>query len=130
MGEFPNKNTQFSSENQPKHNGRPKGAKNFSTRIKELLAGMSSDNDWTSPLAAEKVKIIFSKDKKGNYIFPCYERQKAIDSILDRIEGKPEQRNVNENINHNTYLDLTEEELKQKKEQILKEWKQQKKLSK
>ena len=75
--------------------GRPKGSKSFSTRIKELLSGMSSDNEWTSPLAAEKIIIIFSKHKdgehKGEYIYPTNERQKAIDSVLNRVEGMPSQ---------------------------------------
>jgi len=90
---FPNEDTQFKEGQSGNLNGRPKGAKNYSTRIKELLAGISEDHDWTSPLAAEKVKIIFSKDKKtGEYIYPVHERQKAIDSILDRTDGKPEQK--------------------------------------
>lgn len=73
-------------------NGRPKGTKNFSTRLKELLLGMSEDNQWTSPIAAEKVQIAFGKDEKGKYLYPIQERQKAIDSILDRIEGKPKEK--------------------------------------
>lgn len=76
--------------------GKPKGAKSFSTRVKEMLSSMSDDNEWTSPLAAEKVKIIFAKDKKGNYISSDEQRQKAIDSILDRNEGKPVQTNIND----------------------------------
>jgi hypothetical protein len=85
-------NTRFSSTNQPEHNGRPKGSKNYKTRVKELLAGISDDREWTSPLAAEKVKIIFSKDSNGKYIYPVNERQKAIDSLLNRVEGMPVQK--------------------------------------
>lgn len=79
---------QFTSKNQPKHNGRPKGSKSFSTRIKELLSGISEDKEWTSPIAAELVKIIFAKDKKGEYLNITNERLKAIHDILNRLEGK------------------------------------------
>lgn len=68
--------------------GRPKGSKSFSTRIKELLSGISEDKEWTSPIAAELVKIIFAKDKKGEYLNITNERLKAIHDILNRLEGK------------------------------------------
>ena len=38
MNKFPNKATQFSSENQPEKRGRPKGRRNVATVLKELLA--------------------------------------------------------------------------------------------
>ena len=38
MNKFPNKSTQFSSENQPEKRGRPKGRRNVATVLKELLA--------------------------------------------------------------------------------------------
>ena len=38
MNKFPNKATQFSSTNQPKKNGRPKGRRNVATVLKELLS--------------------------------------------------------------------------------------------
>ena len=37
MSEFPNKNTQFSSERQPQKNGRKKGARNRKTIVREWL---------------------------------------------------------------------------------------------
>ena len=37
MAEFPNKRTQFSKDNQPKKNGRPKGARSRSTIVREWL---------------------------------------------------------------------------------------------
>lgn len=94
-------------------NGRPKGSKSYKTRIKELLAGISQDNDWTSPLAAEKIKIIFSKDKKGKYNYSVDQRQRAIDSILDRVDGKPIQTNINDNVNanYNFVIDETEKDV-------------------
>jgi hypothetical protein len=66
MNKFPNKATQFSSTNQPKKNGRPKGRRNVATVLKELLSTHSNNN----------------------------EKLKAIKEILDRIEGLPDQ-NVN-----------------------------------
>ena len=92
---FPNKDTQFKEGKSGNLNGRPNGSKSFNTRIKELLSGMSDDKEWTSPLAAEKIIIIFSKHKEGEhvgeYVYPTNERQKAIDSILNRAEGMPTQ---------------------------------------
>ncbi len=92
----PPEDKQFQPGESGNLNGRPKGTKNYSTRLKELLKGISGDDgEWTSPLAAEKIKIIFSKHKdgehKGEYIYPVNERQKAIDSVADRIEGTPKQ---------------------------------------
>lgn len=44
MAEFPNKATQFSSENQPDGRGRPKGSKSLATIIRQLE---NEDFDWT-----------------------------------------------------------------------------------
>ena len=50
MNKFPNKATQFSSENQPEKRGRPKGSRNVATVLKELLStqdtGMGGDGDF------------------------------------------------------------------------------------
>lgn len=37
MGEFPNKVTQFTRDNQPSKNGRPKGSRNLRNVIQELM---------------------------------------------------------------------------------------------
>jgi len=37
MGEFPNKSTQFSKDNQPEKNGRPKGVRNRATIVREIF---------------------------------------------------------------------------------------------
>ena len=55
MGEFPNKATQFSSENQPENNGRPKGSKSLSTIIRELEA---EDFDWSLVPVKQKEAMI------------------------------------------------------------------------
>ena len=80
--------------------GRPIGAKSFGTRVKELLAGIDPDGDWTNPLAAEYVKIIFSKypkdfkdeKKRGKYMYNVEQRRKAMENLLDRAEGKAVQK--------------------------------------
>ena len=38
MNKYPNEATRFSSTNQPKKNGRPKGRRNVATVLKELLS--------------------------------------------------------------------------------------------
>ena len=92
MNKFPNKATQFSSTNQPKKNGRPKGRRNVATVLKELLStqdkNMDGVGDFGAPIAKMLIQIAFHKDSNNN------EKLKAIKEILDRIEGMPDQ-NVN-----------------------------------
>ena len=59
MGEFPNRETQFSSDNQPEGRGRPKGAKSLSTIIRETL---EAELDWSLvPVKPEQVKVLAEK---------------------------------------------------------------------
>ena len=92
MNKFPNKATQFTSENQPEKRGRPKGRRNVATVLKELLStqdtSMGGLGDFGSPIAKMLIKIAFSNDSNNN------EKLKAIKEILDRIEGMPDQ-NIN-----------------------------------
>lgn len=91
MGEFPNKSTQFSSTNQPESNGRPKGSKNFKSILNKVLdgvmtiqeAGEAKQMTKRELLAMELAIIALDRKAKKN------ERLKAIDMILDRLEGKP-----------------------------------------
>ena len=89
MNNFPNKATQFTTENQPEKRGRPKGVRNVATVLKELLSVQDSTmggiGDFGSPLAKMLIKIAFSNDSNNN------DKLKAIKEILDRIEGMPEQ---------------------------------------
>ena len=75
MNNFPNKATQFTTENQPEKRGRPKGVRNVATVLKELLSVQDSTMG----------EIAFSNDSNNN------DKLKAIKEILDRIEGMPEQ---------------------------------------
>ena len=92
MNKFPNEATRFSSTNQPKKNGRPKGRRNVATVLKELLSvqdtNMGGEGNFGSPIAKMLKQIAFHKDSNNN------EKLKAIKEILDRIEGLPDQ-NVN-----------------------------------
>jgi hypothetical protein len=85
---FPNKDTQFKPGQSGNPKGLPKGSKSFKTRIRELLAGIG-DGEWTSPIAAEYIKIIFAKNKDGTYISPVSERRRALKDVMDRLEGMP-----------------------------------------
>jgi hypothetical protein len=67
-------------------NGRPKGVRNISTVLKELLAGMDPKEDYGSPLAKELIRIAFARDSNNG------EKLRAIKDILDRIEGMPLQK--------------------------------------
>ena len=92
MGEFPNKATQFSSENQPEKQGRTKGSRNVATVLKELLSTqdkqLGGEGDFGSPLAKMLLKIAFDKNSSNN------DKLKAIKEIIDRVEGKSEQNIV------------------------------------
>ena len=119
MNKFPNEATRFSSTNQPKKNGRPKGRRNVATVLKELLAShdtnMGGVGDFGSPIAKMLIQIAFHKDSNNN------EKLKAIKEILDRIEGLPDQNvnvsaaapswiNEDDVLNDNIYDDIDEDE--------------------
>ena len=91
MNKFPNKSTQFSSENQPEKRGRPKGVRNVATVLKELLSvqddNMGGEGDFGSPIAKMLIKIAFSNDSNNN------EKLKAIKEIkydnINLVKVKP-----------------------------------------
>lgn len=90
MGEFPNKETQFSSKNQPKKNGRPKG-KSISTYLKEFL---DCEIEFTNPITKQREKLPLSaiaalKQIKNAIIDGD---RLSINDIQDRLEGKPLQK--------------------------------------
>ena len=72
MSEFPNKNTQFSSERQPQKNGRKKGARNRKTIVREWLM---VEQEFKNPLTGTVETLsqadimtlaIISKARKGD----------------------------------------------------------------
>ena len=74
MSEFPNKNTQFSSERQPQKNGRKKGARNRKTIVREWLM---VEQDYKNPITGTVETLsqadimtlaIISKARKGDVV--------------------------------------------------------------
>lgn len=87
MGEFPNKETQFTSENQPEGRGRPKGSVSVMTELRHLI---EREVDAVDPIDNLKKKMplgriivmkLVSAGVKGD--------MRAIEQIFDRLEGKP-----------------------------------------
>ena len=91
MSEFPNKETQFSSTNQPPKSlvGRKKGSKSLTTILRDY---MDMELDVKDPITKEYVKKrvgdiinlkIIAKALKGE--------DKSLQLVFDRLEGKPHQ---------------------------------------
>lgn len=90
MGEFPNKATQFSSENQPENNlGRPKGSLSVKTILKKLL---ESEIDWKD-LEGKPARLRALDAMLGEQIRKAVKDgdTSAFTAIIDRLEGKPKQ---------------------------------------
>lgn len=62
--------------------GRPKGSKNLKTVLKELLSAQDSEGEWANPISKKLLQKAFND---GDY--------RALVEIIDRIEGKPMNRN-------------------------------------
>lgn len=90
MGEFPNKATQFSSDNQPEKNGRPKGAVGRAAIAKKWLSVMSkgeniitrqheelSEEDW-------QFLSLVKQGRRGNV--------KAIEMLFEMLYGPIEKK--------------------------------------
>lgn len=95
VNEFPNKETQFTSENQPKNRGRKKGSRNVSTMLRELLIQIDKDDegdgDYGKPLAHILIEFIFRKNEKGEYSYQDSTRLKALINAIERLDGKAPQ---------------------------------------
>jgi hypothetical protein len=63
-------------------NGKPKGTRNVSTVLRELLASQDPDGCYATPLCKKLLQLAYNKDDLN-----------AIKEILDRIEGKVPNRN-------------------------------------
>jgi len=79
----PPKEHMFTSENQPKNSGRKKGSKSLKTVLRDLLAAQDPDGEWANPISQKLLQKAFNDNDL-----------KAIQEIIDRIEGKASQ-NVN-----------------------------------
>lgn len=100
MGEFPNKATQFSSDNQPEKNGRPRKwvstlkeqgyRKSEVTDAIEVLCSMSaeelqkvSDNEDNTILERTVAKALLNGNTKGSLY--------NIETLITRVHGQPKQ---------------------------------------
>jgi hypothetical protein len=98
--------------------GKKKGTKNYTTRLREMLDLVATSDDYDNDDAAmiERlsslmgdrkitkgdvmlIKLVVQATKKNNL--------QAMTQIMDRLEGKAVQKNVNENIER-TYEDYLE----------------------
>jgi hypothetical protein len=89
MGDFPNKATQFTSENQPEGRGRPKGSLSVKTTLKQLLA---QEIDWKD-LEGKPARLQALDAMIGEQIRKAVKDgdTSAFTAIIDRLEGKPKQ---------------------------------------
>lgn len=58
-------------------NGRPKGTKNLKTMLTELLSSQDPDGEWSKSVGGQLIRKAF---KDGD--------MRALQEIIDRIEGK------------------------------------------
>lgn len=79
--------------------GKPKGARHFSTLLREAIAKVAAGDD--EPADRMIVKQLVDKAKKGDL--------QAIDRVLDRVDGKAEQT-INLDADIHTDEGLTKEE--------------------
>lgn len=91
MGEFPNTATQFTSERQPKKNGRPKGSKSLKTMLVELLSSQDPDGEWSKSVSGQLIRKAY---RDGD--------MRALQEIIERIEGKVPQSPLIDQSHHFT----------------------------
>lgn len=91
MGEFPNKATQFSSENQPEKNGRPKKL----PQLDVLLADVLGEDKDGIEAAKAILMALRAKATKGDV--------RAAEVLLERAYGKAKQT---VDLNHNGGVNL------------------------
>lgn len=98
---FPNKETQFKPGQSGNPKGRVKGQKTFKTVLMRALDALDKkkDKNWGNPIAAELIKIAFGKSSKN------LEKMRAIEEMLDRLEGKALQK-VDAKIEHSASEEL------------------------
>lgn len=87
MGEFPSKENQFKPGQSGNPAGKPKGTKNYSTRLRERLETiLKLDGVFTD----EQIEQTLGDHINDQFIKNCLEgKQSSIDSLYDRLEGKP-----------------------------------------
>lgn len=95
MGEFPNKETQFSSENQPEKNGRPPG-KSFKAILDALLDLAATEEDLEDSdiqkVFADKNQKVTNREILLAKMMIRAKRDpdsKSAERLMNRVEGKP-----------------------------------------
>lgn len=100
---FPNKETQFEEGKSGNPKGRPKGSRNLSSILKDMLDQDVEDEGQLVKFSDAIVKRLIQKANKGDI--------KAIQEIFDRTEGKAKQEIKNENFNYNS-SELSKDDIK------------------
>ena len=95
--------------------GRPKGSLNTKTILRKLLSAKIIDEESGKEMTAHELMLIKLLRKACNEV-----DQKAIDSILDRFEGKPNQSIEVKEKTIDDIESLTEAELKERASSIIK----------
>lgn len=99
MGEFPNKATQFSSENQPENRGRKEGSKNRATIAKKWLEVTSQGENYITKKFEElteedwQILSLIKQGRRGN--------TQAVKLLFDMVYGP-----MDKNINHSGQVSL------------------------
>lgn len=89
--------------------GKKKGCKNLKTRAIEILAAMSDDGEYSTPICNAIIKVLENEEGTAK---PS-EVIKAGEFLRDAIEGKPTQKieQTNEDVTKRDLSKLTEKEL-------------------
>ena len=115
MGEFPNKKTQFTSENQPKNKGIKKGSIHSKTILNKFLEmEIEQINPFTKVMekmtVAELMNLVQIKNALDGEL-PSFRE------IYDRLEGKPKQE-INQTNYNIDEKDLNDAEIKRIKKSL------------
>lgn len=83
--------------------GRPVGSRNFATIYREALSKVAQANDMSlDDVEDDLVKVAIDRARKGDFKF--------YQDIMDRLNGKPVQRNENLNVNAEAKLSKEEQQ--------------------
>jgi hypothetical protein len=98
MGEFPSKEHQFTSENQPENNGRPKGSLSLKTLIRKVWGEEYTEENGNKTVRAIKtLKALIEKAEKGDV--------SAFRALAERLEGQPKQE-IDQNIKGKAVIEV------------------------
>lgn len=87
------KATRFKPGESGNPNGHPKGKKNLKTMLVELLSAKDPDGEWSKSVGAQLIRKAF---RNGD--------MRALEQIIERIEGKVPGTPLIDNSNHHHYV--------------------------